>query len=776
MIKLEDVPEYQGKIKPADADFPQGSFLDDPTAGAGTPFTAATENRLQALIQRAFLEAGATPNGVADTVSSSQIFDVFEGLFNDHARASNRSEVGAHDSIYTRTVDTAQAAGEDAPEGTAYSLTDRDGARFEVVGASDTGGFYVGMANATKKLKLVDVDNFYGYGVAPADAGDQREPLQSYASLCTNFVVPPGYDLKVADGVAVPHGRVSVFGRISPVDGSTFTTAEVLKIGEYRAEQVGTLTQALSTGFATVSTESTAALEVGEVVTLYNPVDFSWSTHTDREYYRQGEHLKVSEIVSATTFRGSNNIYDNYATGVLLFKLNAQPCHVEALNVDAGTSALYAVTFESLRDGVVNGLTCTGGTVAAVHRNRCYNLLFNAPSSLQSWLAGSATKYAHYTLSCQGVVDYKPDVRAGRHALALTGRDQELSIPNRMCGAVGGVATTFSSAPGVTAVDFHGNTEECFYLDMEINGGANIGGKNNRVRSRIYQRSHPSCIYGGELVNTNHDYSGCTVITSQAGAQSRGQWIDVGGNSGSLDIHTQEGGVLDFRGLIVECLGNPTASSDTIKIINRGYVGDDLRLDLDGLEYRGGVLVDNWVVTRIGEADSGSYFQHVSIKNVKAGSVAFRVLAHNVDTDGFTSERTDTLNLSYPALDLRIGTGDCNLGTVRVKGSKYSGVTVNGSLGADVLRVTSTHLDLTDCNSADGGNVENNSALAIRQVAYASLPSVLVEGLTVDPAANAAVRLRDITTVRRGIVSLNGYPAEYDIDGVTALTNYVLAV
>jgi hypothetical protein len=633
------------------------------------------------------------------------------------------------------------------------------GASYDVVssGSVTPNGIDIvqGVADSGASIVLRDVDNVLAYGVVKSSDLDQLDKLQVYADNCNIFTIPSDCDVKISDGLSIPHGRVSIFGRVEPVIGATFTTSELVKIGSYEGIQIGTVTNALEVGFATVFTESTASLAAGDIVTIYNPTDFSWSNH--RFYYRQGEHLKVSEIVSSTSFRGNNNVFDDYAVGTPLYKLNAKKCDIGALNVHAGEAAPYAVTIESLSDGEVNSLTCTGGTIATIHRNRCYNLKFNNPSSLQSYNDGSATNYAHYTLSCQNVVDINPNVRALRHAIALTARNQELSIPNRGCGAVGGVATTFGSAPGVTALDFHGCTEACFYLDMEVNGGVNIGGKNNKVRSKIYQRSHSSCIYGGELVNTNHDYTDCTIITSQAGAQSRGQWIDIGGNAGSLDADVKAGGTLNFKGLVVECLGNPTTSADTIKITNRGYVGDDIKLNFDGLQYVGDSSFDNWVRFLIGRVETGSYINEISIKNAKVNNMAMELTANNIYCDGYSSIGSKNLNNKYPAVKLLPVSGIADVGDITIYGASYSGLEVNGALGGDVAVFISSTITCIDCNNTLGSTTEEKSGIAIRQVETAVTPSVIVKGLNVIAGANNAMRVNTIDNLVRGEWSFTGY-------------------
>lgn len=83
MKSVQNQPEYQGQTNPPDADFPQGSHKDSPTSGQGTPYVAVTANKLEALIQRLFQEAGESPNGVDDTVSACQLYDVAQSVLNN---------------------------------------------------------------------------------------------------------------------------------------------------------------------------------------------------------------------------------------------------------------------------------------------------------------------------------------------------------------------------------------------------------------------------------------------------------------------------------------------------------------------------------------------------------------------------------------------------------------------------------------------------------------------------------------------------------------------
>ncbi|APC44438.1 hypothetical protein [Pseudoalteromonas phage PH357] len=98
------------------------------------------------------VSAGINPSGDLD-------FEIIEWL--SHNSNSGRNDVGAHDDIYIRTVTSAQAIAEDAKIGTRYKLSDYQEAGYDVVDASDTGGFYVEGLLSGRKLRLVQRGDIY---------------------------------------------------------------------------------------------------------------------------------------------------------------------------------------------------------------------------------------------------------------------------------------------------------------------------------------------------------------------------------------------------------------------------------------------------------------------------------------------------------------------------------------------------------------------------------------------------------------------------------------
>lgn len=619
-----------------------------------------------------------------------------------------------------------------------------------------------------------DNGDFSGWGGSLSSANDQYAHLTRYAYESSKFEIPGNVVVYTSDGISILHANVDVEGELRPYPGSTFTTTEVLSIGAYNASVETTLSGTNDKGFGAISVSDTSNLAVGDVVVIYDPVDYSFALH--RPYYRAGEMLLISEIVSSTQFKATNPLFDSYSSGLSVYKLNPTKGKIKNLNVHAEGYCMYAVTLESLAFTEVHGSKCSGGTVAAVHRNRCYQLDFFSPCNTQNYDDGSATNYAHYTLSCQNVVDHNPNVRAFRHALTLTARDQELSIPNRMCGAIGGQAATFGSSPGVTAADFHGCTENCFYLGMDLYGGVNIGGKNNRVKSKLYQQFQPSCLYGGEIVSFNHDYSECEIITSGAGNQSRGQWIDIGGNGPSLDANVIEGGTIDFRNIKVKSTVNPPLSAFTLRIVNRGYVGNDLRLNFDNFKAIIPTDHNNWVQGYVGLVDSGDLIEKVSIVNAEVETFALRIWANNIDVNNYSSKHSSNLAINYVGLEIYLGDGVLNC-SASISDTSYSPLNVFGGVGTvNDGSAYFGNLHLVNGNKESGSTTEQNSGFALRELEEAYTPMLNVAGKSVNASAINAARSNTVTNLYKGIYSFTGYSNNSWSATIGNLNNYILDV
>ncbi len=589
-------------------------------------------------------------------------------------------------------------------------------------------------------------------------SSDSSSALNLYASTCPEFNIPEDVSLFINSEVLIPHANVDISGKITAVgaDGS-FSSGAAVTIGSYAAQLLTTIGSATTTGDASFNLLSTSNIDVGDILTIYDSTDFSFAPQ--RNYYRAGEHVKVSEVVSSTEIVGVTPSWDDYGVGIEVYKLNPKKCNIKSLNVHINSEALYAVTIESLFEGLVLNSTCSGGRVATIHRNRCYDVTFLNPSNTQNFDDSSVTNYAHYTLSCQNVVDINPYVRAFRHALTLTGREQVLSIPNRMCGSSGGSAFTRASTPGVTAVDFHGCTESCFYDDMDIFGGSNIGGKNNRVRSRIYQQNQPSVIRGGELVNANHDFKGSKLFTSLAGSQNGGQWIDIGSLTTVIGSDLKAGGLLNFQDIEIDTsAGNPSSLSKSVDIKNRGYLGGDLNVSFRGARRVGDVNQSNWATMLISDIVSGSAFNKVDVINASMDGIAMEIIGNDVCTDGYKSTGSSVMSQNSIGLEVFVADGKVSMASVHVEDTNLSPINIRGYTPVSgAKKAYLGDIKAIDGNQVAGSTTEENSGLALRDLDFAQYNDVLTVGSAVNASAVNALRANNVTTLVVGSWYADGY-------------------
>lgn len=108
-IRLEDeLPA--GRVIPADADYPDGSYKDEAipeVSNDGSPITADVKNSKEGFFQALLIAAGITPSGVPDTVLASDYKDALDTLFSIQAQTTHNM---ASDADYTLTASQAQKA------------------------------------------------------------------------------------------------------------------------------------------------------------------------------------------------------------------------------------------------------------------------------------------------------------------------------------------------------------------------------------------------------------------------------------------------------------------------------------------------------------------------------------------------------------------------------------------------------------------------------------------------------------------------------------------
>lgn len=105
-----------------------------------------------------YVGAGPLPVSVASGTNPNGNSDYQQVTFNDLQSIAGLNEPSGLDNVNIRDMEIANIIAEDADIGTRYNVTDLDYARYDVVSASDTGGYYYEAMASGNKLKLLHSD------------------------------------------------------------------------------------------------------------------------------------------------------------------------------------------------------------------------------------------------------------------------------------------------------------------------------------------------------------------------------------------------------------------------------------------------------------------------------------------------------------------------------------------------------------------------------------------------------------------------------------------
>jgi hypothetical protein len=126
-------------------------------------------------------------------------------------------------------------------------------------------------------------------------------------------------------------------------------------------------------------------------------------------------------------------------------------------------------------------------------------------------------------------------------------------------------------------MDFHGNTEYSTISNCTIDGGIAAGGDfllitGNQIRANT--ANGQVAMYMNEIRGLNITISNNIIENPNASTtNSRGAFIDFGGNNDSITVSTYKGGTINIFNNLMTWGLTATADCPTIKIVNRGYVG-----------------------------------------------------------------------------------------------------------------------------------------------------------------------------------------------------------
>lgn len=362
-------------------------------------------------------------------------------------------------------------------------------------------------------------------------------------------------------------------------------------------------------------------LAVGDLFMIYNPTDGSYNAA--RANYRAGEYCEVITVDSPTEVTLARPLVGSYASAdVDIYKVadpyigDFGPLKVTAPGAGANAGVM-GILVRHCRDNIFDRTyACGSGHASFVILNayKATGRVFG-----DQWLPGDGgTQYgcvvgSSYIESLTGIF------RGWRHGIAQGG-DNHFSIPTR-ARIHNFVATNHPSQSGISAADWHGDSEDCVYEDgVCVNGGLNCAGDRNTARSiKIYGGVRCIGILGRELKGFSHTFDDIELVTSINDA-SRGALCDIGGNSIASGRFTTRGGTLRMSRIRVEAI-NQTGPLTSVR--NRGTYNTDesqgaapsinFSVVIDDVEAIAPSISNATVVSSV----SGSAAQRVQVTNLR---------------------------------------------------------------------------------------------------------------------------------------------------------------
>jgi len=276
---------------------------------------------------------------------------------------------------------------------------------------------------------------------------------------------------------------------------------------------------------------SAPSLAVGDVFIIFNPTNSSWSGF--RTVYFAGEFCRVTAI-SGSTVTIAERLYDSYEVAdVDLYKLNGSKASITGGNIN-GDVSLNLISLVHCMDSTINIRTATHSNNSCVTMSRCYNIDARADSIRNEGDGGD--DYGLAINNSQKVRVLGGDYFSRRHGVKMGGGGSVGSVPTRNVRVIG---ANISNEAGVHSADFHGNCEDCQYIESTIYGGAAWQGKNNGyVDCDIYAIGNGSVLISAEILGGRHYLKDCRLYTEEDPQPTGRAVVDVGGNSIAISENT----------------------------------------------------------------------------------------------------------------------------------------------------------------------------------------------------------------------------------------------
>lgn len=567
-----------------------------------------------------------------------------------------------------------------------------------------------GLQTRINELELIVKDisvNVKDYG-ALGDGLTNDYP--AFASALSDMVTHGYKKLRVPAGHYILNSELVVDHDITLItDGQStvldFSGASVVTGVSLNFKGSMELLPALSGGLdhhtQTISFLAAPSVVVGDVLILYNSVNFSYSAF--QSYYRAGEFVRVKSVVGNVVTVDAP-LYDAYPSTTNVYKVN--PVHVDLDGLTLISQPLsVGLRAELAVHSSFKNITVKNTQVINFQLYRSFECHVDGVTSIDL-NSPVQTNYGLAISNCQSVDVSHLKLTTVRHGISIGGAGNPGDVPNRKIKVSDSFIGGLTQAGGGLAADVHGNSEFVSFVDCFIENGIDVAGNHVSVkRSQIRQHGATgNYIYMSELNGCNFDFEDLTCI------QTIGTTIN--NITATVQASTQYDGTFSFKNITV-------LSEKSSKVVGRFIlivVNDNTTIKPDVLIDRLKVkttdtTLDNFV--RIEGIGVGA-FDTINITNCELENIRFYMrqvdarfirFTHNTVLgnyvgDGIAVESKATTALTEQYIDI-IGNRCINNG--------YCGVSVSGASNTFALInvIGNTLLDGFKINS--GGSSANKA-------------------------------------------------------------------
>lgn len=339
---------------------------------------------------------------------------------------------------------------------------------------------------------------------------DDTEAFQDLAAYCNSH---PGSTVYLPKGRYILSDRIAFSSDVEVYGDGENTVLDFTSIrtgtdpilsfsGSF--DQLGQTSADADVGDLTLETGIAAQLERGDVITIVNPADYSWSKNKD--YLRAGEMCRVKQV-SGNTVTLERALLDGYVSGCNIGRVNPISVHLHGFSVEVydmgAASSFRGVDVAFAAPVRIENLTGSGSNSAQLGIRVCRDVVVEGCTYTYVSKESSGMNYGVAILNSQNVTVRDCTLTALRHGISIGGAGSQYhGIVNRFihvencCITAGGT---------MYAADCHPNCQYVTYSRCTILGGIDLCGADLTITGcEVTSLSATGqCIYAGHLVGGN---------------------------------------------------------------------------------------------------------------------------------------------------------------------------------------------------------------------------------------------------------------------------------